>query len=210
MGMDVYGLKPKSKVGEYFRNNVWWWHPLWDYCCFVDNSLIEKVPNAHCNDGDGLNAIDSRKLGFLIKATVEDGSAEDYILSYNQYLESLPEEPCHCIKSTSNISTSLESLLNSILQNQPQTKTQFVLETYPQVSSSTYSSLEESYDPTGPVPFPQNSTPSEKLDAQPNPDCNRCSGSGKVENFTKNYHINLENIQSFANFLLDCGGFQIC
>jgi len=210
MGMDVYGLKPKSQVGEYFRNNVWWWHPLWDYCCFLDNSLIEKVPNAHCNDGDGLNAIDSRKLGFLIKDAVENGSAEDYILSYNEYLESLPEESCHCIKSTSNVSTSLESLLNSILQNQPQTKTQFVLETYPQVSSSTYSSLEESYDPTGPVPFPQNSISSEQSNPQPNPDCNRCSGSGKVENFTKNYHINLENIQSFANFLLDCGGFQIC
>ena len=197
MGMDVYGLKPKSKVGEYFRNNVWWWHPLWDYCCFVDNSLIEKVPNAHCNDGDGLNAIDSRKLGFLIKDTVENGSAENYIPSYNEYLESLPEESCHCIKSTSNVSTSLESLLNSILQNQ-------------QLFSSTYSSLEESYDPTGPIPFPQNSTSSEQSNAQPKPDCNRCSGSGKVENFTKNYHINLENIQSFAKFLVDCGGFQIC
>ncbi|QOR55575.1 MAG: hypothetical protein UMS36scaffold28_65 [Phage 59_13] len=29
MGMDVYGVKPKSKQGEYFRNNVWSWRPLW-------------------------------------------------------------------------------------------------------------------------------------------------------------------------------------
>ena len=35
MGMDVIGLKPTSKEGEYFRNNVWWWGPLADYCMEV-------------------------------------------------------------------------------------------------------------------------------------------------------------------------------
>ena len=30
MGMDVYGTKPKNETGEYFRANVWYWHPLWD------------------------------------------------------------------------------------------------------------------------------------------------------------------------------------
>lgn len=28
MGMDLYGKKPLNPVGEYFRNNVWWWRPL--------------------------------------------------------------------------------------------------------------------------------------------------------------------------------------
>jgi hypothetical protein len=27
MGMDVYG-----ESGNYFRNNVWWWRPLANYC----------------------------------------------------------------------------------------------------------------------------------------------------------------------------------
>ena len=32
MGMDVFGKNPTDEKGAYFRNNVWFWHPLWDYC----------------------------------------------------------------------------------------------------------------------------------------------------------------------------------
>ena len=32
MGMDVYGRAPTSESGEYFRANVWSWHPIWNYC----------------------------------------------------------------------------------------------------------------------------------------------------------------------------------
>ena len=35
MGMDMYGRKPTGERGEYFRNNVWWWHPLADYCIMI-------------------------------------------------------------------------------------------------------------------------------------------------------------------------------
>jgi len=191
MGMDVYGLKPKTKVGEYFRNNVWYWHPLWNYCCFVDSSLIEKVPDAHCNSGDGLNAVDSRKLGFKLRQCIDDGSAQDYIDSYNERLESLPQEPCYCINKVTNLSSSLDLLLNFISQNP---KTQFVAD----------SSLEDSCDSTGLIPFPKSDL------KEPNPECSLCKGSGFRQNLGKSYYIDLENIKSFALFLIDCGGFRIC
>jgi hypothetical protein len=31
MGMDVYGKAPTVEEGKYFRNNLWWWRPLWTY-----------------------------------------------------------------------------------------------------------------------------------------------------------------------------------
>ena len=32
MGFDLYSTgNHKSQKGEYFRNNVWWWRPLWDW-----------------------------------------------------------------------------------------------------------------------------------------------------------------------------------
>ena len=97
MGMDVYGLKPRTKnpcpnpqdytnrnlageewekiqkltkkqkdkyyqdkweyeeknPGVYFRNNVWWWRPLWDYCKGVCPNIIteEKWGEGHHNSG---------------------------------------------------------------------------------------------------------------------------------------------------------------
>ena len=50
MGMDVSGRKPRSKAGEYFRANVWSWHPI--------HALIEEL----CSDL--LDEKTMRALGF--------------------------------------------------------------------------------------------------------------------------------------------------
>jgi len=182
MGMDVYGLKPKTEKGEYFRNNVWFWHPLWDYCCYIDDSLLAKVPYAHENSGDGLNSTDSRKLGFNLLKSIETGVAEDYINLYYKNLESLSKEICSCC---------FQNLFDY-----------FEYSNFVALATS-----EDSYDKTGEIPFPK-SNKSKK--GQPKQECPLCNGSGLKESFNKNYHINLQNISSFAEFLLDCGGFQIC
>ena len=44
----------------------------------------------------------------------------------------------------------------------------------------------------------------------PNPECKNCKGSGMQRNWNANYYIDVDNIQNFAEFLIDCGGFQIC
>ena len=36
----------ESNPGVYFRNNVWWWRPLWNYCLAVAEDIIE--PNMSC------------------------------------------------------------------------------------------------------------------------------------------------------------------
>ena len=97
MGMDVYGKKPKSTRGEYFRNNVWWWHPLWDYCCFIDDQLSEKVPHGHYNSGDGLDAINSRQLGMLLQQSIESGVAKGYVEEFNRQKAQAPDQTCWCI-----------------------------------------------------------------------------------------------------------------
>ena len=40
--------------------------------------------------------------------------------------------------------------------------------------------------------------------------CNACSGVGTKEHFAMNYPFSAENVKAFAEFLLACGGFQIC
>jgi hypothetical protein len=94
MGMDVFGIKPTSERGEYFRNNVWYWHPLWDYCCTIDESLIDKVPQAHNNSGDGLKAVEARKLGFQLQEELSTGRAEQYVTEYEKERLTLPKQDC--------------------------------------------------------------------------------------------------------------------
>lgn len=165
MGMDVYGVKPKTSKGEYFRNNVWWWHPLWTYCCYTCPELTNKVESGHDNSGDGLDAVDSRRLGFLIQESITTGAAQKYVDEYNKDTATLPDEPCFCVK---------ESLMDIFTISED-------------------------------IPFPKSSG-----NKKPNPECHTCKGSGMQRNWNANYYINVENIQNFAEFLIDCGGFQIC
>ena len=94
MGMDVYGKKPTAKVGEYFRNNVWSWRPLWEYCCTIDKELQHKVPNGHYNDGGGLNPKESRQLGYKLQEELETGRALKYVEEYEKNREAIPKEDC--------------------------------------------------------------------------------------------------------------------
>lgn len=39
--------------------------------------------------------------------------------------------------------------------------------------------------------------------------CSNCQGTGKVPHFLKYYKFSAENVKEFAEFLEDCGGFEI-
>ncbi|WJZ48481.1 hypothetical protein [Actinomycetia phage DSL-LC01] len=94
MGMDVYGVQPKTEAGEYFRNNVWWWRPLWDYCLEVAPDLAGKVEHGHSNDGDGLDAEDAVALSKRLLDLIESGETEEYELRYREQQASLPRNKC--------------------------------------------------------------------------------------------------------------------
>lgn len=95
MGMDVYG-----KSGNYFRNNVWWWHPLWDYCLAVAPHIAGKVESGHYNDGDGLDGDDARALSEVLRNAVATGATAEYKRKYDEHLASLPREKCDLCDGT--------------------------------------------------------------------------------------------------------------
>jgi hypothetical protein len=100
MGMDVYGRAATSEAGEYFRRNVWGWHPLWDACRFIAPDLTEKVEYGHSNDGDGLDGPDAAELADRIMAAVYAGSVREYVEARQEHLDSLPDEPCEYCGAT--------------------------------------------------------------------------------------------------------------
>jgi len=101
MGMDVVGIKPKNTTGEYFRNNIWWWRPLWTYCESVDPSLTARVPNAQYNSGDGLKTADEAEaLGNLLLEKINAGETAQAEEDYNQFVANLPLENCELCGGT--------------------------------------------------------------------------------------------------------------
>lgn len=94
MGMDVYGIKPKTEAGEYFRSNVWYWHPLWDCLETLHPAICGRCESPHDNSGSGLNAKDSLALSRLLKKDLEKGIIEQYIKDYYLHINSIPLEDC--------------------------------------------------------------------------------------------------------------------
>lgn len=99
MGMDVFGDAPDNEEGKYFRNNVWWWRPLWDYCEQVAPTLLEGN-GGHYNDGWGLSKRDALALAKRLREEISSGRTANYQTMYYVAQNSIPEEVCEYCKGT--------------------------------------------------------------------------------------------------------------
>lgn len=66
--------------GIYFRNNCWFWRPLWDYVYHICDDLIteEQWDSGHCNNGESFNTNTAKEIAIKLYTSVEDGRAEAY------------------------------------------------------------------------------------------------------------------------------------
>ena len=127
MGMDVYGLNPTTEAppqpdenmpeewkekawqdyfdgqalnGQYFRNNVWYWRPLWDYVCNLCPEVLseEDCDHGHGNSGHKIDAETCKYISNALKIELDNGGVESYKVLYDRAIEALPKEVCHCCK----------------------------------------------------------------------------------------------------------------
>jgi hypothetical protein len=93
MGMDLFGKAPTSEKGNHFRRNIWWWHPLWDYCVDVA-PVARKVKSGHCNEGDGLNAVDAKRLAAILRSEIKSGRTAIKERAFRTTIEPIPDAIC--------------------------------------------------------------------------------------------------------------------
>ena len=162
-------------VGYYFRNNVWWWRPLWNYCYAVADDIIEdnlqvkeyetdddgetdfenyrwvkaKYDDGHGNSGAGLNDKYAKLLGNRLMECIADGSTIGYQAEYEQYLNDMPDDDCMRCNNNNRGNNKMK-------------------------------------------------------------DCKMCNETGKSRNFSKSYSFDVDNVEDFAKFCLESGGFEIC
>ena len=91
--MDEYH---KANPGVYFRNNVWWWRPLWEFVCMqCDFMTDEQRKGGHYNDGKLIDQETAAKIGTKLKILLEDGTVdrwEDHIKTRNEELKQSDNE----------------------------------------------------------------------------------------------------------------------
>lgn len=66
--------------GNYFRANVWWWRPLWDFTANnCDDILTSKdIEAGSVNDMHKISKTKANKIAKRLKETLKDGTADSY------------------------------------------------------------------------------------------------------------------------------------
>ena len=77
MGFDLVGQN-----GQDFRNNVWWWRPLWDYVCEHCDLSEKAKQSGNYNDGVEITSQQAKEIGETITMLDEAGVLNEYELKY--------------------------------------------------------------------------------------------------------------------------------
>ena len=76
---DSLNYYEKEVPGYYFRNNCWWWRPLWDYAYNFTNILTEEEhTRGHHNDGQQIDSKKAEKLSFALHKLIDSGHTKQY------------------------------------------------------------------------------------------------------------------------------------
>ena len=101
---EVYHLayqKWNSDDGVYFRNNCWWWRPLWDYVYKHCNCLTEEeYQSGQYNDGLHIDCDKALDIYNALKQLKESGHTEKYEEQHKKYRNSLPKVKCTTCNGT--------------------------------------------------------------------------------------------------------------
>ena len=70
--------------GVYFRNNVWWWRPMWDYCCSIADFTEKDNNEGHHNGGHFISKAKCTKLAKVLRKDIDQGMCNEYENALNK------------------------------------------------------------------------------------------------------------------------------
>jgi hypothetical protein len=83
------GDHEKMNPGTYFRNNVWWWRPLWGYVCDTCEHFMEKdeMGAGEYNDGFVIKEETAMKMAVALSTAEHDGTLKMYVRTYKKQFD---------------------------------------------------------------------------------------------------------------------------
>lgn len=101
MGFDLMGKSHEEK-GKYFRNNCWWWRPLWQYIADECKDILtaKDISSGCYNDGHFISAKKAFAISQRLDKLIAEGKVKDYEIDYKLSTELLPDEICDICNGT--------------------------------------------------------------------------------------------------------------
>jgi len=92
----------KANPGTYFRNNVWWWRPLWEYVCLICTEVMreEDIIAGDNNSGHIIPEKITTEMSVLLGMSIKNNDHIKYEESYKERIESLPMDRCNLCHGT--------------------------------------------------------------------------------------------------------------
>ena len=84
----------RDEAGAYFRNNVWWWRPLWKFVCGVCDDILTDADRGagEFNDGHHINHKKATAIAERLFEMLDNGQVKEYEKEYKKYIDSLSED----------------------------------------------------------------------------------------------------------------------
>ena len=92
----------EENPGEYYRSNVWWWRPMWEYICENCDDILSEKDKEHgeFNDGWKISKTKAKKIAARIRRLDKQRKIMEYELKYKKFITSLPLEECNICDGT--------------------------------------------------------------------------------------------------------------
>ena len=102
MGFDLYGMNAEAEEGDYYRANVWYWRPLWQYVTVACDDILtgRDMEKGEFNDGHKISKTKANRIASRLKKLDKNGSIMKYESEYKTYLRSLPKVDCNICEGT--------------------------------------------------------------------------------------------------------------
>ena len=83
-----------STHGAYFRNNVWFWRPLWNFIsgCCADILTEKDIESGYMNDGHRISNTKAKRIAIRLRKFFKDGSVDAYESWYSRKISELDEK----------------------------------------------------------------------------------------------------------------------
>ena len=156
----------KDNPGEYFRNNVWFWRPLWVFVCNNCADILNEddMMGGESNSGYEISEHKAELIGRRLSALLADGTVDEV----------------HRINALDRAKAKAHN--DEIKEQQDEIRDKVHKEHGKDVAPANY----------------------------PEPYYTEWHNLQKQEQWSAHYPFDKENIEDFAKFCLESGGFEIC
>ena len=94
MGMDLYGINPKTDNGDYFRANVWYWRPLWQCVAYFCDDILseEDIERGTYNDGYEYDETTALEISDKLENALKNGDLHKFEKGREKFISEMSKD----------------------------------------------------------------------------------------------------------------------